>query len=114
MSTKQSTSLKVQPKVYRGSLSENQSKSSFGRVYEKDDLLQINLRVVDSKYSWFVVLCSFFCNMIVDGMQYTFSNFLDPIMFTFNSTTMAVSLIGSLMSGFYNFSGKFAKHAAEF
>lgn len=60
----------------------------------------------DSAWGWFVVLNSFLCNMVVDGMQYTFGNFLLPIKDSFHSTVMEASLIGSLLSGFYNFSGK--------
>ncbi|KAK6641290.1 hypothetical protein RUM44_012999 [Polyplax serrata] len=62
----------------------------------------------DGSWGWFLVFNSFVCNMIVDGMQYTFANFLTPMALTFNSPIPQVSLIGSLLSGFYNFSGPVA------
>lgn len=65
-------------------------------------------REPDGSWGWFVVFNSFICNMIVDGLQYTFSNCLMPILFTFNHSSLAeVALIGSLLSGFYNFSGEY-------
>ena len=76
---------------------------------DKDDIESVHVmiaRAPDGGWGWVAVACSFMCNMIIDGMQYNFGNLLDPIKNSFGVSTAVVSLIGSILSGFYNFSGK--------
>ena len=72
-----------------------------------DEQVQLMIaRAPDGGWGWIVVACSFMCNMIIDGMQFNFGNLMDPMKHEFGASTSVVSLIGSILSGFYNFSGK--------
>ena len=64
----------------------------------------------DGGYGWVVVLASFMCNMIVDGIAYTFGIFLDDFATTFNEGKGKVAWAGSLLSGVYLSAGEF-KHS---
>lgn len=78
-----------------------------GSIGEEDEQVQLMVaRAPDGGWGWVVVACSFFCNMITDGIQYNFGNLLGPIRETFGASMAEVSLIGSLLSGFYNFVGE--------
>lgn len=46
------------------------------------------------------------CNMIVDGIAYTFGVFLGEFCKYFNTGSGTVSWVGSLLSGVYLFAGK--------
>src|SRR5699024_5701381 len=60
-----------------------------------------------------VVFASFMCNMIVDGIIFSFGSFLEPISKEFHVTKAYVALVGSLMSGFYLIAGPFASAVAN-
>ncbi|KAJ1531849.1 hypothetical protein ONE63_000500 [Megalurothrips usitatus] len=55
----------------------------------------------DGGYGWVIVFASFMCNMIVDGIAYTFGVFLQRIVDAFGESTATVTLVGSLLSGVY-------------
>lgn len=67
----------------------------------------------DGGWGWVVVFASFMCNMIVDGIIFSFGSFLEPISQEFNVTKAYVALVGSLMSGFYLIAGPFASAVAN-
>lgn len=62
----------------------------------------------DGGWGWVVVMGSFACNMIVDGIIFSFGMFLTEIAQSFGVNTAQVALVGSLLSGFYLIAGPFA------
>jgi hypothetical protein len=60
----------------------------------------------DGGWGWVIVAASFFCNLIVDGIIFAFGMFLSDISETFNESKAKVSIIGSLLAGFYLMVGK--------
>lgn len=61
----------------------------------------------DGGYGWVVVFASFMCNMIVDGIAYTFGIFLDEYVNHFGESKGKTAWPGSLLSGMYLSAGKF-------
>ncbi|CAG2120968.1 unnamed protein product, partial [Medioppia subpectinata] len=55
----------------------------------------------DGGYGWVVVLASFLCNVIVDGIAYTFGLFFEEFVRHFGTTNGKVALCGSLLNGCY-------------
>lgn len=74
----------------------------------------------DGGYGWVIVFASFMCNMIVDGIAYTFGVFIGDLVKNFEEGKGKVAWIGSLLSGMYlsagpvvsAFSNKFGCRAA--
>lgn len=62
----------------------------------------------DGGWGWVVVAGSFACNMIVDGIIFSFGMMLSQIAESFGATKAHVSLIGSLLSGVYLIAAPFA------
>lgn len=60
----------------------------------------------DGGYGWVIVLASFLCNMIVDGIAYTFGVFLNEFVEHFGEGPGKVAWVGSLLSGMYLTAGK--------
>jgi hypothetical protein len=60
----------------------------------------------DGGWGWVIVAASFFCNLVVDGIIFAFGMFLSDISETFNESKAKVSIIGSLLAGFYLMVGK--------
>ncbi|XP_018573059.1 monocarboxylate transporter 7 isoform X1 [Anoplophora glabripennis] len=67
----------------------------------------------DGGWGWVIVAASFMCNMIVDGIIFSFGTFLEYIADDFSATIPEVTLVGSLMSGFYLIAGPFASAIAN-
>lgn len=67
----------------------------------------------DGGWGWVVVAASFACNMVVDGIIFSFGMFIPKIASTFNSSSAEITLVGSLMSGFYLMTGPFASALAN-
>lgn len=67
----------------------------------------------DGGWGWVVVAASFMCNLIVDGIIFSFGTFLDSIAEEFKVTKPEITLVGSLMSGFYLMVGPFASAIAN-
>lgn len=61
----------------------------------------------DGGYGWVVVFASFMCNMILDGIAYTFGVFLGEFARYFNEGQGKTAWVGSLLSGMYLSAGKF-------
>lgn len=55
----------------------------------------------DGGYGWVVVFASFMCNMIVDGIAYTFGVFLSEMVSYYGETKGKTAWVGSLLSGMY-------------
>ncbi|XP_070491852.1 monocarboxylate transporter 14-like isoform X1 [Chironomus tepperi] len=55
----------------------------------------------DGGYGWVIVIASFFCNCIVDGIVYSFGIFLDDFCKYFDVGKGTISWAGSLLSGVY-------------
>lgn len=60
----------------------------------------------DGGYGWVVVFASFMCNLIVDGIAYTFGIFLPELVTYFGEGKGTVAWVGSLLSGVYLAVGK--------
>lgn len=67
----------------------------------------------DGGWGWVVVFGSFACNMIVDGIIFSFGMFLPKISESLNVKTAQIALVGSLLSGFYLIVGPFASALAN-
>lgn len=55
----------------------------------------------DGGYGWVICFASFMCNMIVDGIAYTFGIFLSEFVDYFGEGKGKVAWVGSLLSGVY-------------
>lgn len=55
----------------------------------------------DGGWGWVIVVSSLFCNIIVDGIGYSFGIFLPEFVSAFGESRSKVSLIGSLLCGTY-------------
>ncbi|XP_048485307.1 monocarboxylate transporter 13 isoform X4 [Plutella xylostella] len=55
----------------------------------------------DGGYGWVVVFASFMCNLVVDGIAYTFGIFLPELVEYFGEGKGTVAWVGSLLSGVY-------------
>lgn len=63
------------------------------------------------RYGWVIVFASFMCNMIVDGIAYTFGVFLGEFVTYFGEGKGKVAWVGSCLSGVYLSAGtKKRKH----
>jgi len=59
----------------------------------------------DGGWGWVVCLASFVCNMILDGIAYSFGVMLAPLCRYFDSDAATVSWVGSILCGVYLMSG---------
>ncbi|XP_076457911.1 uncharacterized protein LOC143291736 [Babylonia areolata] len=59
----------------------------------------------DGGWGWVIVVASLFCNIIVDGLGYSFGVFLLEFADYFQESKSKVSLVGSLLCGVYLFAG---------
>ncbi|RWS29010.1 Monocarboxylate transporter 14-like protein, partial [Leptotrombidium deliense] len=55
----------------------------------------------DGGYGWVIVFASFMCNLIVDGIAYTFGLFFPYFVVHFHASKGKAALVGSLLSGCY-------------
>ena len=55
----------------------------------------------ETRYGWLVVVASFLCNMVIDGMGYSFGMMLQPLMQELSEGAGWVSFVGSLQTGVY-------------
>merc|ERR1711971_729894 len=59
----------------------------------------------DGGWGWVVVFASFMCNLILDGIAYTFGVLLQKLVVHYDSNRATVSWVGSLLCGVYLMSG---------
>lgn len=55
----------------------------------------------DGGWGWVIVAASFMCNLIVDGIVFSFGVFLDEIAKDLGASKTEVTIAGSLLSGVY-------------
>lgn len=60
-----------------------------------------------------VAFASFMCNMVVDGIIFSFGMFLPHIVESYDVSKAKVALVGSLLSGFYLLVGPFVSALAN-
>ena len=60
----------------------------------------------DGGYGWVIVFASFLCNLVVDGIAYTFGLFFNDFVKEFDASKGKTALVGSLLSGCYLSAGK--------
>ena len=53
----------------------------------------------ESWFGWLVVAASFLCNMVIDGMGYSFGVMLEPLMHEFHVGAGHVAFVGSILNG---------------
>ena len=61
----------------------------------------------DGGFGWVVMMASFCCNLIVDGIVFSFGSFIEPIEHDLGASKASIALVGSLLSGFYLIFGPF-------
>ena len=62
----------------------------------------------DGGYGWVIVFASFMCNLIVDGIAYTFGLFFEYFLLHFATSKSKVALCGALLNGCYLSVGMFS------
>lgn len=67
----------------------------------------------DGGWGWVVMVASFCCNLIVDGMVMSASAFHVSYQNEFGASTSSVTLVSSLLSGFYLIAGPFVSALAN-
>jgi len=60
----------------------------------------------DGGWGWVIAAASFCCNIVVDGIIFSFGMFLGDIGRAFGVSKAEVSIVGSLLAGFYLMVGK--------
>lgn len=60
----------------------------------------------DGGWGWMIVAASFLCNMVVDGIAYTFGIFFPEFVDHFKAPKGTVAWVGSLLSGCYLSAGE--------
>lgn len=61
----------------------------------------------DGGWGWVIVFASFWCNFFTDGIVYSSGVFLGDISDALGVSNASVTLMGSLLSGFYLMAGDF-------
>ena len=64
--------------------------------------------VEETWYGWLVVAASCLCNMVIDGMGYSFGVMLQPLMYEFHVGAGEISFVGSILNGVYLLSAPLA------
>nr|XP_019558338.2 LOW QUALITY PROTEIN: monocarboxylate transporter 5-like [Aedes albopictus] len=67
----------------------------------------------DGGWGWLVMIASFLCNTVVDGIVFSAGMFQDPIRLDFGVGKAEVALVSSLLSGFYLLTGPFVSALAN-
>ena len=67
-----------------------------------------NDKVEEGCMGWFVVLASFLCNMVIDGIGYSFGVLLQPLKEEFQAGAGAVAFVGSILAGVIMLTGPVA------
>lgn len=62
----------------------------------------------DGGWGWVIVAASFMCNVVVDGIIFSFGAFLPKIGEHFTVSKASVAMVGSLQTGFYLITGGYA------
>lgn len=72
-------------------------------IFNKLSLIIFNEKIIYNSggFGWVIVFASFMCNVIVDGIIFSFGILLPEISNEFNVTKATTAWIGSLQTGFY-------------
>ncbi|KFM67596.1 Monocarboxylate transporter 13, partial [Stegodyphus mimosarum] len=81
------------------SLSEDQDGED-GDEWDADEIANIP-EPPDGGFGWVIVAASFLCNLILDGIAYTFGIFFMEFVRYYEVPKGKVAWVGSLLSGFY-------------
>ncbi|VVC92022.1 unnamed protein product [Leptidea sinapis] len=89
--------------------------SGLGRDTPDDDSEPEAALVVppDGGWGWMVVVASFMCNFLVDGIIMSGGTLLKPIQNEFHASESQVALVNSLLAGFYLLAGPFVSALAN-
>jgi len=68
---------------------------------------------VDGGYGWIVVAASFLCNMVLDGIAYSFGVLLEPLEKEFKSGSASVSLVGGILAGMIMLTGPISAYGCN-
>ena len=60
----------------------------------------------DGGWGWVIVAASFMCNLVVDGIMFSFGTFQSHIQAEFQTSASKVALTNSLQTGFYLMAGE--------
>lgn len=85
-------------------------------IKETEDVCSDDIDVMvppDGGWGWVIVFASFMCNLVVDGIIFSYGTFLEGISAEFGVTRAQAALVGSMMSGFYLIVGPFASAIAN-
>jgi hypothetical protein len=89
-------------KIENHAISGNEEKKQELRNTEKLVAKDVDLVVApDGGWGWVVMIASFFSNLIVDGVCYTFGIFFTELVDYFGSTKSETALVGALVPGMY-------------
>lgn len=84
-----------------------QVKNGKGNGHDDDDDDREELtRAPDGGFGWFVVIASFICNVIVDGVIFSFGILMREISRDLGQSKGVTASVGSLLTGFYLLVGK--------
>ncbi|KAL4228580.1 hypothetical protein ACF0H5_011630 [Mactra antiquata] len=78
-----------------------EERKSFESIDSETDVSNLIPTPPDGGWGWVIVMSSLVCNIIVDGIGYSFGIFLPEFVRYFSETRSKVSLIGSLLCGTY-------------
>lgn len=78
-----------------------------GEIVEEDsDDGPAHIVPPDGGWGWVVMIASFFCNIIVDGIIFSFGLVVTNLAESFEVPVSTVSWVASLLAGFYLLAGK--------
>jgi MFS family permease len=67
----------------------------------------------DGGWGWVVMIASFTCNLVLDGIAYVFGIFLEPMMLHFGVSKGPMATVGSILAGTIQLSGPFVAILVE-
>ena len=76
-----------------------ESEPILGSEERRDDDEDADEVQEETWWGWLVVLASFLCNIVIDGMGYSFGVLLEPMRGEFNSGVGRVAFVGSILTG---------------
>ncbi|XP_033228511.1 monocarboxylate transporter 10-like isoform X2 [Belonocnema kinseyi] len=83
-------------------------------IDNEDEGIEVEMVVPpDGGWGWMIVAASFMCNLVVDGIIFSFGVFLEAISQQLEVSNAKVALVGSLQSGFYLMAGPFVSALAN-
>ena len=71
-------------------------------------------RCPDGGWGWVIVFASFVCNVIVDGICFTFGIYVKEILTFYGADHSKSALVASLLVGFYLLAGKLESNTSLF